>query len=195
MEQKNRIRIAIISGSVRPENNTLKAVSVVADEISKHKEIVLDVFDMSQYKLPLPGLDDESSEVVAFRETVAAATGVILATPEYHGTFSSVIKLAIENLGYPSVMAGKPIGLLGVASGALGAVKSLEHLRGVCAHCGGIVLPGAASIAAAHKAFDSTGNCTDEDAEARMRGLANKMINYIESHICPRWQIQAQKCT
>ncbi len=32
------------------------------------------------------------------------------------------MKLVIENLGHPSVLSGKPVALLGVASGAIGAV-------------------------------------------------------------------------
>ena len=34
---------------------------------------------------------------------------VVLATPEYHGSFSSVMKLMIENLGFPSVLEGKSV--------------------------------------------------------------------------------------
>ena len=88
-----------------------------------------------------------SPEVDEFVEKVSRATGVIFATPEYHGSFSSVTKLAIENLGFPSVISGKPVALLGVAAGAIGAIKSLEQLRGVCSHVGAIVLPGPVSVA------------------------------------------------
>jgi len=37
------------------------------------------------------------------QQQVSDATGVIFATPEYHGSYSSVIKLVIEQLGFPSV--------------------------------------------------------------------------------------------
>jgi hypothetical protein len=59
--------------------------------------------------------------------------GVVRAPPEYHGSFCAMIKLIIENLGFPSAIAGRPVALLGVAAGRIGAIKSLEHLRG-CAH-------------------------------------------------------------
>ncbi len=92
--------------------------------------------------LPLPGTAPDSSEAKELRELVRKANGVILATPEYHGGFSSVMKLVIENLGHPSVLSGKPVALLGVAGGRIGAIKSLENLRSVCSHVGAIVLPG-----------------------------------------------------
>jgi len=36
------------------------------------------------------------------QEIVGAATGVILSNPEYHESYSSAIKLVIENMGFPS---------------------------------------------------------------------------------------------
>ena len=41
-----------------------------------------------------------------------ATDSVVLATPEYHGSFSSVMKLVIENLGFPSALQGKPVALM-----------------------------------------------------------------------------------
>jgi NAD(P)H-dependent FMN reductase len=48
-----------------------------------------------------------------FQQTVKDATGVLLASPEYHGGISSPMRLAIYNLGFPSVIAAKPVSLLG----------------------------------------------------------------------------------
>jgi hypothetical protein len=42
---------------------------------------------------------------------------------------SAMIKLCIESMGFPSVMAGKPVALPGVAAGRIGAIKSIEQLR------------------------------------------------------------------
>ena len=144
------------------------------------------MFDPAQIELPLPGSGQKSDGVEQLTQAVKAATGVILATPEYHGSFSSVIKLIIDNLGFPSVLSGKPISLLGVAAGQIGAIKALEHLRSVCSHVGAIVLPGPVSIAGVHNAFDDQGKCLDSAIEKRIRGGATNLINYIHNHICPK---------
>jgi FMN reductase len=109
----------------------------------------------------------------------------VLATPEYHGSFSSVTKLVIENLGFPSVLAGKPVALLGVAAGAIGAIKSLEQLRSVCAHVGAIALPLPVSVANVQKAFDADGRCLDPAVEKRVRGAATHLLDYLRRHVCP----------
>jgi FMN reductase len=115
--------------------------------------------------MQFPGLGEESSAVKQFKQTVFNATGIIIATPEYHGSFSAATKLAIENLGFPSAISGKPIALLGVAAGAIGAIKSLEQLRGVCSHIGAMVLPGPVSVPKIQSVFDDAGRCIDPAIE------------------------------
>jgi FMN reductase len=179
------IRIVAMIGSSRPGNATGKALAVTMDELRKDADISVDVIDPAGLDLRAPG--SQNADVVkALQEKVTAATGVILATPEYHGSYSSVIKMLIEHLGYPSTLSGKPIALLGVAAGTIGAIKSLEHLRSVCSHVGGIVLPGPVSIAGVHKIFDEEGKCLDPSVEKRLRGLGRNLTDYIRRNICPR---------
>ncbi|NIO07402.1 MAG: hypothetical protein GTO40_05145 [Deltaproteobacteria bacterium] len=111
---------------------------------------------------------------------------MVLATPEYHGSFAAMMKLVIENLGFPSILAGKPVALLGVAAGHIGAIKSLEQLRSVCSHVGAIVLPGPVSVAEVQGVFDASGRCLEEKIEKRIRGLADNLLHYIHDNICPR---------
>ncbi|MCH7892032.1 MAG: NAD(P)H-dependent oxidoreductase [Gemmatimonadetes bacterium] len=186
-----RIRIAVLCGSVRPRNYTRMAVDVVVASLSAHPDISVDVVDPSELDLLPPGLEGTSSSVSELQEAVRGATAVILATPEYHGSFSSVMKLMIENLGFPSVLAGKPVALLGVAGGSIGAIKSLEQLRGVCSHVGALVLPGPVSVAHVRSVFNEIGECTDSDVEGRLRGLAENLLAYIHQNVCPRMTLEA----
>jgi len=185
------IRIVAILGTVRPGNYTAKALALVGNEVEKHSEIAWEVVDPAKLHLAFPGAGGDAAEVKELRETVAGATGVIFATPEYHGSFSSVTKLVIENLGYPSVLAGKPVTLLGVAEGQIGAIKSLEALSSVCAHVGAIVLPGPVSVARVQRMFDAEGRCTDAGVEKRIRSVATNLIDYIKGSICPRVALEA----
>jgi FMN reductase len=185
------IRIVLISGSVRPGNFTGKALALVTAEIRKHSDIAAEQIDPAGMNLPLPGMGGGSADSARLRESVSGATGVILATPEYHGSFSSVIKLVIENLGFPSALAGKPVALLGVAAGQIGAIKALEGLSSVCTHVGAIVLPGPVSVANVNRMFDAQGNCLDAAVEKRVRSLAVNLIDYIRGSICPRIAMEA----
>ena len=191
MEQSSQgIRIVAISGSVRPGNYTNMAVALIVDEFKKHPQIDLKVIDPALLNLPFPGMDPGSEETKELQEMVRNATGIILATPEYHGSFSSVMKLVIENLGFPSVLAGKPVTLLGVAAGSIGAIKSLEMLRSVCSHIGAFVLPLSISVANVQKVFDKDGHCLDPSVEKMVRSVATHLINYIQKNICPAIELE-----
>jgi chromate reductase len=186
MEDSTRpIKIAVINGSVRPGNYTAMASALAVDELRKHPNVSVDVIEPAALHLPFPGEEPNSPGTQELQARVGAATGVILVTPEYHGSFSSVMKLVIENLGFPSVLSGKPVALLGVAAGTIGAIKSLEHLRGVVSHIGGIVLPLPISIANVQKVFDREGRVLDPAVDKLTRQTATNLIAYIEKHLCP----------
>ena len=190
-EKSNGIRVVMIGGSVRPGNYTGMALALVADEFKKYPEAKVSVIDPAPLHLPFPGVSPGSPATKALQAQVSEATGVVLATPEYHGSFSSVMKLVIENLGFPSVLAGKPVALLGVAAGAIGAIKSLEHLRGVCSHIGALVLPLPISVANVQKVFDAEGHCLDPAVELRIRSVAKNLLDYIHNSICPRITLES----
>ncbi len=184
------IKIATILGTVRPGNYTGKALALVQDEIKKNKDIELNIIDPAKLNLALPGQSNDSSDSNRIKEVILNSTGIVISTPEYHGSFSAAVKLIIENLGFPSSLATKPVALLGVAAGQIGAIKSLEQLRSVCSHVGAIVLPGPVSIANVRSVFDKDGNCLDDKLEKRIRGVANNLIDFIHNNICPRYALE-----
>jgi len=178
MESK-KIKIVAIIGSVSENSFTRKSLKLAVDEIEKNENVSVDIIDPRDFDLPLPGLGIQNESRKRLQKIIGDADGAILATPEYNGSFSSIIKMTIENLGYPSELAGKPIAILGVASGDMGAIKSIEALRGVCAHIGGIVLPNSTSVAHISDKFDSDGKCIDEQTERRIRRVGFGLVEYI----------------
>lgn len=181
--------IVTVSGASRPGSYTAMALAVVNDELQK-RGIEVSYLDARELKLNFPG-QPSTEDGERLREAIASATGVVLATPEYHGSFSALTKLVIENLGFPSVLAGKPVALLGVAAGRIGAIKSLEHLRGVCAHTGAVVMPQAVSIAGVRNAFDEGGRSTDSATEEALRSLAAELQGFLRDYVCPREILEA----
>ena len=184
-ENNANINITLLLGSIRPNNYTTKAANLVIDEL-QNLNVNVTTIDPAKITLPLPGQDNSAPAIKQMNQTLKDATAVIIASPEYHGSYSSVIKLVIDNLGYPSGFSGKPVALLGVAAGVIGAIKSLEHLRSVLSHVGAIVLPGPVSVANVQNLFDDYDNCTDPPTEKRIRLLAHNLVDHIHHHLCPR---------
>jgi FMN reductase len=180
------MNIITVNGSARAGSYTGKALALVQDELLKNKRVNLTSLDATQLKLAIPGTRVEASDDERIQEAVANCDGILLATPEYHGSFSSSMKLIIENLGFPSTLKGKPIALLGVAAGRIGAIKSLEHLRSVCSHVGALVLPRTVSIARVRTVFDEKGQCLDPEVKKEIRNLAAELVKYVHEIICPK---------
>jgi len=184
--------IVCISGTSRPDNFTSRALAVACDELGK-LSIDVQLFDARQLTLAFPGYPqtDDASRLVA---AVGGAAGVVLATPEYHGSFSAMTKLIIENLGFPSVLKDKAVGLIGVAAGRIGAIKSLEQLRTVCAHTGAVVMPGAVSVAAVRNAFPQ-GKPVEPAVDESLRNFARAFVKFLDTYVCPRFVLEAMART
>jgi FMN reductase len=183
------IRIAVLLGSVRPDNYTRKAAALVVDEL-RGRGVHVDVVDPADMEFPLPGTGT-SDDAERMQQIVRDASALVVCTPEYHGGLSSVIKLMIENMGFPSAMSGKPAALLGVAAGRIGAIKSLEMLRSICSHVGCHVLPAPVSVANVQEKFDDEGRVLDPAVDKSVRGVATNILDYLDRHVCPLITLEA----
>ena len=181
--------IVCISGTSRPDNYTARSLAVVREELHALGAPTV-YFDARELTLNFPG-HPETDDARRLKEAVRDSSGVVLASPEYHGGFSAMTKLIIENLGFPSALAGKPLALLGVASGRIGAIKTIEQLRSVCAHAGAIVIPGAVSVAGVKAVFDAEGRVVDAGVEKALRGLAASLHHFLKDYVCPKHTLEA----
>lgn len=171
--------ITVILGTSRPNSYTSKALIPILDELGR-RNTKFNLIDPCKLNLLLPGIDDTNEDAVKIKDICSKAHGIIFSTPEYHGSISACAKLIIENLGFPSVLSGKPIVILGVAAGSSGAIKSLEQLRCVLSHIGSIVLPGGVSVANVKSVFNNDGVCLEEGIEDKLRGLVKILIDFID---------------
>lgn len=185
------IKIVTICGSVRPGNYTAKALALALDELSKYPDVEVTPIHLEELDLPLPGLDPKKPEAIEqLRQTVKEATGILLASPEYHGGISSPMKLAIDNLGFPSMLANKPVSILGVAAGVIGAIKSTEQLRAICSHVGALPLPMVVSVAKVQQVFDEDGKCLDADMEKLIRRSASSLVEFLKDTVCAKISLE-----
>jgi chromate reductase, NAD(P)H dehydrogenase (quinone) len=182
------MKVVIINGSIRPGNYTSMASALVADELRKNAGIDVRMIHPADYGLVFPG-EPGGEGMDRLRKEVREADAVVLATPEYNGGLSSVTKAVIENLEHPSALAGKPVALLGVAAGVIGAIKSLEMLRSIASHVGAVVLPQAVSVASVQTKFSPDGKVLDAAMEKTVRSLATSLARYLHDAVRPKHEL------
>jgi len=186
-----------ICGSLRPGSYTRMAVSI-ALEGAKEFGVQTQLIDLRDYNLIFcDGKEDESSypkDVFRLREQVKRSQGLVLGTPEYHGSLSGVLKNALDLMGFEE-LEGKMIGLVGVSGGRLGALDALKSLRTISHTLRAWVIPGQASIPEAWKVFDESGNLKDAELENRLKELGHEVARFACLHtaeqaleFCTQWE-------
>jgi NAD(P)H-dependent FMN reductase len=132
-------------GSLRLESFTRRAVDV-ALEGAQEMGAQTRQLDLNNYDLKFADIHTEPTPgVLRLRQDVRLAQGLILGTPEYHSSFSGILKHALDLMGFPE-FEGKMVGLVGVAGGKLGAINALNSLRTVGRSMHAWVVPEQVSI-------------------------------------------------
>lgn len=142
-----------ICGSLRPGSLTLRALEAVLAAASG-PGVAVRALHGEALRLPLcDGRPPEEAppEVGAFLRTVAECRVLVLATPDYCGSFSGVLKNALDWLA-PAGLAGKVIGLVSVAGGS-SAEGSLLALREICLRQAAWVVPLPGAVPLSNEVF------------------------------------------
>ena len=119
-------------------------------------------------RLPLytPKMQDRTPEEHEFVAAIRECSGVILASPGYHGSVSGLVKNAIdlieETAADPRVyLDDLPVGLIATAYGWAATGSTIAALRSIVHALRGWPTPYAAAVNSAVCKFDEAGACTD----------------------------------
>jgi FMN reductase len=177
------IRIAGISGSLRQGSYTRMAVEAAlrgAADVHAQTHLI----DLAEFQLAFAGAGgDKGPDFERLRSAVQEADGIILGTPEYHGSFSGVLKNALDLMGFDE-FEGKMIGLVGVSGGAMGAFEALNSLRNVGRALHAWVVPQQASVPEAWKVFDPSGAVKDARIADRIKEVGREVARFARLHKC-----------
>lgn len=182
--QANRIRIVGICGSLRPGSYTRMATHLAlegAREVGADTRLI----DLRDYDLVFcdgnQNEEDYPQDVFRLRREVGRADGILLATPEYHGGVSGVLKNALDLMGFDQ-FEGKMIGLVGVAGGRMGAANALNHLRTIGRTLHAWVVPEQVSIAEAWNVFDDDGKIRHPGLENQIKEVGRQVARFAFLH-------------
>ncbi|ELZ99371.1 NADPH-dependent FMN reductase [Haloferax sulfurifontis] len=167
--------VVAVCGSLRDHSYTRLALEHVlagASAAGGTTELV----DLREYDLPPLDADfDEQGDSAELVRVVDGADAVILGTPVYHGSYSGVLKNALDYCGFDE-FGEKTVGLLAVAGGSF-PVTALEHLRSVCRSLNSWVLPHQVAIPRVSSSFDGD-DLASEDLRERVERLGRDAVVY-----------------
>jgi NAD(P)H-dependent FMN reductase len=178
------IRIVGLSGSLSEKSLTRRAVEI-ALEGAKEMPVQTRMLDLNDYQLSFLSQAWNSRHhdpgVLRLRADIQNAQGIILGTPEYHGSLSGVLKFALDLMGFDE-FEGKMVGLIGVAGGKLGATNSLNSLRTIGRSLHAWVVPQQVSISEARQQFDEKGNLKNPSLESNLKEVGRQVARFASLH-------------
>ncbi|RED64166.1 NADPH-dependent FMN reductase [Cohnella lupini] len=169
------MKIVIIAGSNRRISSSTAMARYVGDRLalSGHR---VELWDMHLQPLPFydPDADVQTEAVARLSDLVAASDAIVLATPEYHGSVSGVLKNALDYLDGDH-FSGKMVLCVSSAGGAVG-VSSLQHLQAIVRNVHGVNCPEWISIGGDQRRFDETGEPFQPSVKARVDRVLNTFV-------------------
>lgn len=171
-----------ISGSLRQASyNT--ALLRAAEELMR-TNMSMEIFDLSHLPMFSQELENPFPEsVVHFRIRLAQADAVLIATPEYNGSISGVLKNAIDWASRPpqNPLNGKPVAIMGASKGNFGTLRAQLHLRQILTHVGALPLgKPEVLVARAEQVFNADGKLVDPATGGYLQDLLNALANWIQ---------------
>jgi NAD(P)H-dependent FMN reductase len=164
-------KILVLAGSTR-EGSTNRKLARNAAEVLGNAGLEAIFADLRDYPMPLYDGDLEEASGLppaarTLKDLARQADGFAVASPEYNGSYSAVLKNAIDWISRAekgeapvSVFSGKPVGLLSASPGPGGGSRVLREMRHLFEGLRMTVMEHQVSIAKSGEAFDVEGRLT-----------------------------------
>ncbi|TYO88473.1 NADPH-dependent FMN reductase [Oceanicella actignis] len=168
--------LLLVCGSLRKESRNAALLNEAARLFGPAR------IERADLRLPLYDGDLEAQgippEVMRLVEQFRRADAAAIATPEYNKNLSGVLKNALDWISRvkPQPLLDKPVAIMSAAAGRSGGERSQFSLRHCLTPFQPRVLQGPeVLIANCDQAFDEDGRLKDDQAQALLRRLMNKL--------------------
>lgn len=180
------MKILGLSGSLRRKSHNTALLRVAARALPDGAE--LELYDGLR---DLPAYDDDieadgatPEPVARLRQAIAAADGVLIATPEFNGSIPGPLKNALDWASRPwpdNPLRGKPVAVVGASTGLFGAVWAQAEVRKVLGVIGADVIEGELPVGQAHHAFTDDGDLADAGLREALDALVGTLAARAEA--------------
>lgn len=172
-----------ICGSLRKSSLNRALLDAVREALPTNARMSM----VDDLNLPIFNSDlDDPLAVVQLKAAIANADGVVFGVPEYNYSIPGGLKNALDWVSRPpqhSPMRGKPIGIVGAATGMSGTIRAQAHLRQMLLYSDSPCLSQPeVLIPRAHERFDAHGRLTDPSTHTLLQKFGAAMVAFVEHH-------------
>ena len=177
-----------LSGSLRQGSFNSALLQAARELMPEGSELTVGTI----HGIPLYNGDVEATEgipepVAVLKDAIAAADGLLLATPEYNNSIPGVFKNAIDWLSRPPadikrVFGGKPVALMGASPGGFGTVLAQSAWLPVLRTLGAELWSGGRLLVSrAQGVFGEDGTLADQKVGEQLRTFVQGFAAFVRS--------------
>jgi len=126
--------------------------------------------------------DDMPNNLKTIQEQyILPASGFVVISPEYNGSFPGVLKLFIDACSvrkYIENFKGKKTAFIGTALGRAGNLRGMGHLASIFNHLGATTMPNQLPLSSIKTLMDENDQVIDEDTIAAMTAHAKEFVAF-----------------
>ncbi|MBL6734069.1 MAG: NAD(P)H-dependent oxidoreductase [Candidatus Poseidonia sp.] len=176
---RSKMKVLGLAGEYRATSKSGMLVNA-ALAVAAEQGVETVFWDLSEHPLPLVGEEGcwSHPNVQAFQTLLTECDAFFLASPEYHGTMSGVMKNTLDWM-YDKHVGGKVFGLMSTLGGVTNA-NTLNHMRIALRWLHGWPVPEQLAIGHVKEAFTEDGQLLDESLQERLRGLVESVLTAAE---------------
>lgn len=170
------MKVAIIIGSVREGRKTHHVAEYLASQMVGQGIWEVDMLDLEDHDLPVlkdrwKDQDPRDASLEEFSRRLTRAEAMIFVSPEYHGSYTGVLKNAVDH--FWAEFKRKPIGVVATGSGRFGGLNASTEMQQLILSLGAYPMPRKLLVPFVRRAFDADNQPLEER-------LAQDVENFLE---------------
>jgi len=184
------IPLLVFAGSTRAQSWNRKLANAAANMATADGAQVTHI-ELADFDVPIYDADLEArgtpGDVMRLKELFHAHPAWLICSPEYNGSYTALLKNTIDWVSSPikgdplwangtKPFIGKVVGLLAASPGAMGGLRSLNHLAPLLINLQCWVAPKQFALPKAHEAFDPDGQLSKEAARTQAKAVVDQVL-------------------
>ncbi len=184
------MKLLVFAGSTR-QHSFNRRLAAQAARMARDTGAEVTHLELADFNIPLYNADLEARgtppDVLRLKALMYAHPAWIVCSPEYNGSYTALLKNTIDWASSPvkghaewgngtRPFVGKVVGLLSASPGALGGLRSLEHLAPLLLNLQCWLAPRNFALGRAGEAFDAEGHLVNEASRDNVQAVVEQVL-------------------
>lgn len=184
------MKLLVFAGSTRLQSFN-RHLAHAAAAMGREAGAEVTLMELADFDIPMYNADLEARgtppDVLRLKEIMDAHPAWVIASPEYNGSYTALLKNTIDWASSPVAghpvwssadrpLAGKVVGILSASNGRLGGLRSQSHLAPLLINAQCWLAPRSHAVSGAASAFDEQGALLHAHDTSGVRSVVEQVL-------------------